>query len=138
MRSPISYDSLLLVTVSQNVMHLTVQNYSLSKSPMAIWWHLCARAACLQPKICDWYGSQQRRMEVLSFQKKIGLCTTSVYHSYSNAYSDRNFHTSLAVSHSTLHTTRCVVRYKYSANNSSNTQRSALDAPLVRQTEKST
>jgi hypothetical protein len=75
-----------------------------------------------------------------SLSKNMGLCTTSVYHSYSNAYSDRNFQTSLAVSHSELQTTRCVARYKHSVNNnsSSNTQRSALDAPPVRHTEKST
>jgi hypothetical protein len=39
MRNPSSYDSLVLVTVSQNVMHLTPKNYSLLKesdgSPVA-------------------------------------------------------------------------------------------------------
>jgi hypothetical protein len=64
-----------------------------------------------------------------SLSKSMGLCTTSVYHSHSNAYCDRNLHMSLAVSHSRLQITRCVVRHKCSVNNSSNTQRSALDAP---------
>ena len=72
-----------------------------------------------------------------SLSKNMDLCTTSGYHYYSSAYSDTNFHTPLAVSHSKLQTTRCVARYKYSVRNCSNTQRSALDAPLVRHTEKS-
>ena len=76
--NPSSHDSLLLVTVSQNEPHLILQNYSLLKSPMAIWWHLCVRAACLRPKVCDWYGSQQRRMEVPHF-KNTWVCVLPQY-----------------------------------------------------------
>ena len=73
-----------------------------------------------------------------SLSENMGLCTTSGYHYYSSAYSDRNFHTSLVVSHSKVHTTRCVARYKHTVSNCSNTQRSALYAPLVCHMEKST